>query len=214
MAFHGLIGRKIGMTQIFTDEGNALPVTVIEVTPNVITQLRTDETDGYTAIQVAHGERAEKNLTKPVLGHLKKAGAAPAARIKEFRVPAGEMAGYELGGTVGVDTLDGVVHVDVAGISKGRGFSGVMRRHNFAGCNTMTHGTHEYFRHGGSIGMGTFPGRVFKGKKMPGQYGNKRITVQNLKVVRIDAERNLVLLKGGVPGPRNGILEIRPAVKK
>lgn len=214
MAFHGMIGRKLGMTQIFSEDGTAVPVTVLEMAPNAITQVRTQDTDGYTAVQVAYGERKEKNLSKPELGHFKKAGVAPAAFVREFRVPAEELEGYEAGAQVTVETLEGVEHVDVAGTSKGSGFTGVMKRHNFAGCNTQTHGTHEYFRHGGSIGMGTFPGRVFKGKKMAGQHGNKRHTIQNLKVVRVDAERNLILVKGGVPGPRNGMIEVRPAVKK
>ncbi|MDE0881836.1 MAG: 50S ribosomal protein L3 [Myxococcota bacterium] len=214
MAFHGMIGRKLGMTQIFTDEGNAVAVTVLEMQPNAISQVRTEEVDGYNAIQLAFGSRKEKNLTKPVIGHLKKAGVAGAQRLREFRVPAGELEGYKAGGSIGVDVLEGVDHIDVAATSKGHGFTGVVVRHNFAGCNTMTHGTHEAFRHGGSIGMGTFPGRVFKGKKMAGQMGNKRVTVQSLKIIRIDTERNLVLVRGGVPGARNAVVEIRPAVKK
>ena len=214
MAFHGMIGRKLGMTQIFSEDGSALPVTVLEMGPNAITQVRTEETDGYTAIQLAFGERKEKNLNKPTIGHLKKAGVAPAAELCEFRVPSDELEGYEAGAQLTVEILEGVEHIDVSGTSKGHGFTGVMVRHNFAGCNTMTHGTHEAFRHGGSIGMGTYPGRVFKGKPMPGHMGNKRNTVQSLQVVRIDTERNLLLVKGGVPGPRNGVIEIRPAVKK
>ena len=209
-----MIGRKVGMTQVFTEDGNAVPVTVLEMGPNAITQIRTEETDGYAAIQVGFGTRAEKNLSKPVIGHLNKSGTAPCETLGEFRVPGDELEGYEAGASITVDALEGVSHIDLSAISKGRGFTGVMKRHNMAGCNTQTHGTHEYFRHGGSIGMGTFPGRVFKGKRMPGQYGAKRCTVQNLQVVRIDAERNLLLVKGGVPGPRNGTVEIRPAVKK
>jgi large subunit ribosomal protein L3 len=214
MAFHGMIGRKLGMTQMFTDEGNAVAVTVLEMQPNAISQIRTEEVDGYSAIQLTFGSRKEKNLTKPVIGHLNKAGVAGAQRLCEFRVPAGELEGYEAGGSVGVDVLEGIDHIDVSATSKGHGFTGVVVRHNFAGCNTMTHGTHEAFRHGGSIGMGTFPGRVFKGKKMAGQMGNKRVTVQSLKIMRIDSERNLVLVRGGVPGARNAVVEIRPAVKK
>ena len=208
MAFHGMIGRKLGMTQIFAEDGTAVPVTVLEMAPNAITQVRTQDTDGYTAIQVAYGERKEKNLTKPEIGHFKKAGVAPAAFVREFRVPAEELEGYEAGAQVTVETFEGVEHVDVAGTSKGSGFTGVMKRHNFAGCNTQTHGTHEYFRHGGSIGMGTFPGRVFKGKKMAGHLGDSKVTIQNLQVVKTDLDRGLIMIKGAVPGAKNSYITI------
>jgi large subunit ribosomal protein L3 len=214
MAFHGLLGRKVGMTQVFTDEGNAVGVTVLEMGPNPITQVRSEEVDGYCAVQVAYGSRKVKNLSKPVRGHLAKTELESAALLREFRVPSAEIDAYEAGSAITVAALEGVSLVDVTATSKGRGFTGVMKRHNMSGAATMTHGTHEAFRHGGSIGACAYPGRVWKGQRMAGQMGSKRVTIQNVEIVRVDTERNLVLVRGGVAGPRNGIVMLRPAVKK
>jgi large subunit ribosomal protein L3 len=215
----GLLGRKIGMTQLFNEEGDVVPVTVLEVGPNRVLQVkRQGGNDGYAALQLGFGAQKSQRLAKPLLGHFKKAGVSddvlPPRHVAEIRV-SDEVAGaYEAGQLLGAaDVFEVGAAVDVTGQSKGRGFSGVMRRHNFRGF-IRTHGTHEYFRHGGSIGTRLTPGMTLKGKKMPGQMGSKQTTVQNIQVVRVDAERNLVFLKGGVPGPKGGILKVRKAVKK
>lgn len=206
----GILAKKIGMTQIFED-GKFIPVTVVEVGPNFVLQKKTVENDGYTALQLGFDEKKEKNTTKPVMGIFKKAGVNPQRFVKELRVDSVE--GYELGQEIKVDVLAGVEFVDITGTSKGKGTSGVMKRHGFGG-NRASHGVSRNHRLGGSIGMSTWPGKVLKGKRMAGQYGNETVTVQNLKVVKVDAENNLLLIKGAVPGSKNSYIVVKPAVKK
>lgn len=198
------------MTQIFED-GKFIPVTVVEAGPNFVLQKKTVENDGYTALQLGFDEKKEKNTTKPVMGIFKKAGVNPQRFIKELRVDSVE--GYELGQEIKVDVLAGVEFVDITGTSKGKGTSGVMKRHGFGG-NRASHGVSRNHRLGGSIGMSTWPGKVLKGKRMAGQYGNETVTVQNLRVVKVDAENNLLLIKGAVPGSKNSYIVVKPAVKK
>ena len=206
----GILAKKIGMTQIFED-GKFIPVTVVEAGPNFVLQKKTVENDGYTALQLGFDEKKEKNTTKPVMGIFKKAGVNPQRFVKELRVDSVE--GYELGQEIKVDVIDGVEFVDITGTSKGKGTSGVMKRHGFGG-NRASHGVSRNHRLGGSIGMSTWPGKVLKGKRMAGQYGNETVTVQNLKVVKVDAENNLLLIKGAVPGSKNSYIVVKPAVKK
>lgn len=206
----GILAKKIGMTQIFED-GKFIPVTVVEAGPNFVLQKKTVENDGYTALQLGFDEKKEKNTTKPVMGIFKKAGVNPQRFVKELRVDSVE--GYELGQEIKVDVLAGVEFVDITGTSKGKGISGVMKRHGFGG-NRASHGVSRNHRLGGSIGMSTWPGKVLKGKRMAGQYGNETVTVQNLKVVKVDAENNLLLIKGAVPGSKNSYIVVKPAVKK
>ena len=198
------------MTQIFED-GKFIPVTVVEAGPNYVLQKKTVENDGYTALQLGFDEKREKNTTKPVMGIFKKAGVNPQRFVKEVKVDSVE--GYELGQKIKVDTFAEVEFVDITGTSKGKGTAGVMKRHGFGG-NRATHGVSRNHRLGGSIGMSSWPGKVLKGKRMAGQHGNATVTVQNLKVVKVDAENNLLLIKGAVPGAKNGYLVVRPAVKK
>lgn len=198
------------MTQIFED-GKFIPVTVVEAGPNYVLQKKTVENDGYTALQLGFDEKREKNTTKPVMGIFKKAGVNPQRFVKEVKVDSVE--GYELGQEIKVDTFADVEFVDITGTSKGKGTAGVMKRHGFGG-NRATHGVSRNHRLGGSIGMSSWPGKVLKGKRMAGQHGNATVTVQNLKVVKVDAENNLLLIKGAVPGAKNGYLVVRPAVKK
>ena len=206
----GILAKKIGMTQIFED-GKFIPVTVVEAGPNYVLQKKTVENDGYTALQLGFDEKREKNTTKPVMGIFKKAGVNPQRFVKEVKVDSVE--GYELGQEIKVDTFAEVEFVDITGTSKGKGTAGVMKRHGFGG-NRATHGVSRNHRLGGSIGMSSWPGKVLKGKRMAGQHGNATVTVQNLKVVKVDAENNLLLIKGAVPGAKNGYLVVRPAVKK
>lgn len=206
----GILAKKIGMTQIFED-GKFIPVTVVEAGPNFVLQKKTVENDGYTALQLGFDEKKEKNTTKPVMGIFKKAGVNPQRFVKELRVDSVE--GYELGQEIKVNVLAGVEFVDITGTSKGKGTSGVMKRHGFGG-NRASHGVSRNHRLGGSIGMSTWPGKVLKGKRMAGQYGNETVTVQNLKVVKVDAENNLLLIKGAVPGSKNSYIVVKPAVKK
>ena len=206
----GILAKKIGMTQIFED-GKFIPVTVVEAGPNFVLQKKTVENDGYTALQLGFDEKKEKNTTKPVMGIFKKAGVNPQRFVKELRVDSVE--GYELGQEIKVDVLAGVEFVDITGTSKGKGTSGVMKIHGFGG-NRASHGVSRNHRLGGSIGMSTWPGKVLKGKRMAGQYGNETVTVQNLKVVKVDAENNLLLIKGAVPGSKNSYIVVKPAVKK
>ena len=206
----GILAKKIGMTQIFED-GKFIPVTVVEAGPNFVLQKKTVENDGYTALHLGFDEKKEKNTTKPVMGIFKKAGVNPQRFVKELRVDSVE--GYELGQEIKVDVLAGVEFVDITGTSKGKGTSGVMKRHGFGG-NRASHGVSRNHRLGGSIGMSTWPGKVLKGKRMAGQYGNETVTVQNLKVVKVDAENNLLLIKGAVPGSKNSYIVVKPAVKK
>ncbi len=203
----GLLGTKLGMTQIFEEEsGLAIPVTVVQAGPCTITQIKTAETDGYTAIQIGYLEVKEKNLTKPELGHLKKVNASPLRHLKEYRVE--DVASYELGEAVKADIFNAGDLVDISGTSMGRGFAGYQKRHNFRR-GSMTHGSKNH-RLPGSTGAGTTPGRVYPGKKMAGQYGATKVTTRKLQVVRVDAERNLLLIKGAVPGKPGGLLNITP----
>lgn len=211
----GLLGRKLGMTQIYDEAGNVLGVTVVQVEPNTVLQVKTSATkDGYAALQLGIGAKKLGRTTKAELGHAKKAGLEAAPRlVQELRVPEAEAAKHSVGAQLVIGTFFATNdRVDVAGTSKGRGFSGVMKRHNFSGFK-RTHGAHEYKRHGGSIGTRLTPGMTFKGVKMPGQMGNERVTVQNLKIVKIDAERNLVYLRGGVPGADGASVLIRKTAK-
>ena len=206
----GILGKKIGMTQIFED-GKFVPVTVVEAGPNFVLQKKTSEKEGYAAIQLGFDEKKEKNTTKPMMGIFKKAGVKPLRFVKELRMDSVE--GYELGQEIKVDSLTEVEYVDITGTSKGKGTAGVMKRHNFSG-NRATHGVSRNHRLGGSIGQSSSPSKVLKGLKMAGQLGNAAVTVQNLKVVKVDVENNLMLIKGAVPGSKNGYLVIKPAVKK
>lgn len=205
----GVVGRKCGMTRVFTENGASIPVTVVEVTPNRVTQIKTGETDGYEAVQVTVGERRATRVTKPQSGHFAKAGVAAGRTVREFRVAAGELAA---GGEVTVGIFEAGQIVDVTGTSKGKGFAGVIKRWNFK-MQDATHGNSLSHRAPGSIGQNQSPGRVFKGKKMAGHMGAERVTVQNLEVVRVDAEKNLLLIRGAVPGAPGSDLIVRPAVK-
>ena len=207
----GLVGRKVGMTRVFSDDGVSTPVTVIEVEPNRISQIKTVETDGYTAIQVISGSRRASRVTKPMAGHYRKAGVEAGSGAWEFRVDS--VDDFELGSEIKVDLFEQGQLVDVAGISKGKGFQGGIKRHNYA-MQDATHGNSLSHRSNGSIGQNQTPGRVFKGKKMSGHMGAEKCTTQNLEVVRVDSERNLVLIKGAVPGSKSGIVIICPAVKQ
>ncbi len=208
-----LLCRKLGMTQVFEDSGEAIPVTVLEAGPNTVVQLKSESgADGYTAVQLGFGQRREALFNKPELGHFKKAGAEPTRYLAESRLTAEEAEGLELGQVIKVDLFEVGQRVDACGTSKGRGFTGVVRRHGFK-IKKRTHGTHEAFRHPGSIGAGAWPGRVFKGMKMPGQHGNARTTVLNLEVVRVDEDKNLLFVRGAVPGHRNGLVRVRAAIK-
>ncbi|HJL27155.1 MAG TPA: 50S ribosomal protein L3 [Polyangiaceae bacterium LLY-WYZ-15_(1-7)] len=210
----GLIGKKLGNTQIFTDSGEVRRVTVIEGGPCVVVGKRTPEKHGYTALQLGFGKKRTKGVNKPEGGFYTKLGIDAPKVVKEFRVAPEVAEKFEVGQQITVaDVFEAGQFVDVSGTSKGRGYTGVMKRHGFAGFKA-SHGAHEYQRHGGSIGMNMTPGRVFKGKKMAGQHGNKKITVLNLRVVKVLPEEGLVLVEGGVPGPRNGIVTVRTAVKK
>ncbi|MBX3252086.1 MAG: 50S ribosomal protein L3 [Myxococcales bacterium] len=210
----GLIGKKIGNSQVFTDDGEVRRVTVVEAGPCVVVGKRTADKHGYTALQLGFGKKRDKSVTKPVAGQFEKLGVAVPAVVQEIRVPAEVVDSYEVGQQISVaDVFSEGQFVDVAGTSKGHGFTGVMVRHNFSGYK-RTHGAHEYQRHGGSIGMNMTPGRVFKGKRMAGQHGNARVTVQNLKVTKVLPEEGLVLVEGSVPGPRGGIVTVRRAAKK
>ncbi|MFO1325248.1 MAG: 50S ribosomal protein L3 [Burkholderiales bacterium] len=208
----GLVGRKIGMTRVFTDDGAAVPVTVLDVGNNRVTQIKTPETDGYAAVQVTWGKRRASRVTKPAAGHLAKAGVEAGVVLKEFKVAADELAKFKAGDVVGVDTFAVGQLVDVTGTTKGRGFSGVIRRHNFSS-NRASHGNSRSHNTPGSISMAQDPGRVFPGKRMAGQYGNVTRTTQLLKVVRVDTERGLLLIKGCVPGADGGHIVILPSAK-
>ena len=208
----GLVGRKAGMTRIFTEDGVSIPVTVLEVDPNRITQLKTLETDGYRAVQVTTGSRRPSRVSKPAAGHFAKAGVEAGRGLWEFRLADGEGEDLQPGSTIGVDIFETGQKVDVIGTSSGKGFAGVVKRHNFR-TQDATHGNSLSHRAPGGIGMGQFPGHVLKGKKMAGHMGNARTTNQNLEIVRVDAERNLILVKGSVPGAKGGDLIVKPSVK-
>ena len=208
----GLVGRKIGMTRIFTDDGAAVPVTVLDVANNRVTQIKTQEIDGYSAIQVAYGKRRASRVTKPMAGHLAKAGVESGVVLKEFKVPADDLAKFKAGDVVGADTFAVGQMVDVTGTSKGKGFSGAIKRHHFSS-NRASHGNSRSHNAPGSIGMAQDPGRVFPGKRMAGQLGNVTRTTQLLKVIRVDTERGLLLVKGCVPGADGGEIVVLPSVK-
>ncbi len=208
----GLIGRKVGMTRIFTEDGVSIPVTVIEVAGNRVTQVKTLETDGYRALQVTTGTKKANRITKPDAGHFAKSGVEAGRGLWELRLADGEGEGIEVGAELNVGIFADVAKVDVTGQSKGKGFQGGVKRWNFRS-QDMTHGNSLSHRSNGSIGQNQTPGRVFKGKKMSGHMGAERVTTQNLDVVRVDVERNLLLVKGAVPGATNGDLIIKPAVK-
>jgi len=208
----GVIGRKAGMTRIFTEEGASIPVTVIEVEPNRITQIKSDETDGYRAVQVTVGSRKASRVNKAAAGHFAKAGVEAGRGLWESRLDDGEGDDLEVGGEIKVDIFENGQIIDVTGTSIGKGYGGVIKRHNFH-MQDATHGNSISHRAPGSIGQNQTPGRVFKGKKMAGHLGNVRRTNQNLEVVRVDSDRNLLLVKGAVPGSKGGDVYIRPAVK-
>lgn len=208
----GVIGRKCGMTRIFTSDGNSVPVTVIQVEPNRITQIRTPEVDGYRAVQVATGTRRPSRVTKPEAGHYAKNSVAAGRTLCEFRLAEGEGEGLASGAEIKADIFQAGQMVDVTGTTIGRGFAGTVKRHHFT-MGDATHGNSLSHRAPGSIGQRQSPGRVFKGKRMAGHMGNVQRTVQNLELVRVDAERNLLLVKGAVPGAKGGDVIVRPAVK-
>lgn len=203
----GILGKKLGMTQVFDEAGNAIPVTVVQAGPCVVTQIKTSDTDGYAAIQLGFDEVTEKALNKPEVGHLARSGSAPLRHLREYRVDAAD--GFELGQAVTADTFTQGQLVDVTGKSMGRGFAGYQKRHNFRR-GPMAHGSKNH-RAPGSTGAGTTPGRVYPGKRMAGQMGNARVTIRKLEVVRVDGDRNLLLIKGAIPGKPGGLLSIAPA---
>ena len=210
----GIYGRKLGMTQYFAEDGNVVRVSVIEAGPVTVVGKRTKEKDGYSALIVGLGERKEKHTSKPRAGIFKKAGVTPQRTVREIRGSEEFVAKYEVGGTMKLDELfKPGQFVDAQGKTRGRGFTGVIRRWSFAG-GVASHGTHEYFRHGGSIGTNMTPGRTLPNLRMPGQYGNETVSVQNLKIAKVDAEKHLLLIIGGTPGAKNGLLLVRHAVKK
>ena len=200
----GLIGRKVGMTQVFNDQGKAVPVTVLEVGPCTVTELRTEERDGYKAVQLGFGTQKESRMARPFLGQFKKRNLTPSRMVREFRVE--DLEGLEVGQSLKVDMFEQGAHVDVIGVTKGRGFAGVVKRHGFTG-GKATHGTTTH-KQPGSIGASAFPSRVIKGKRLPGRMGTARYSAKNLEVVRVDAEQNVLLVKGAVPGPTRGLVLI------
>lgn len=208
----GLIGRKAGMTRVFTDAGESIPVTVIEALPNRVTQVKAAEGDGYRAVQVAFGERRASRVTRPLAGHYAKAKVAPGQSLVEFRLADGEGAELAPGAELKVDMFAAGQVVDVTGTTLGKGFAGTIKRHNFAG-GPASHGASVFHRAPGSIGQRQTPGRVFPGKRMSGHLGNVRRTIENLKVVEVDAERNLLLIRGAIPGSPGGQVIVRPSVK-
>ncbi len=207
-----LLCRKIGMTQIFEESGEAIPVTVLEASPNLVIQKKSAEKDGYTALQLGFGDRRPSSVDKAQQGHFQKAGVAPKRYLAESRISTEDAEGYEVGQEIKVEVFEKGQRVDVTGTSKGRGTAGVVKRHGMA-VMRRTHGTHESHRHAGAIGAGSYPGRVFKGMKMAGRMGNARTTTINLEVARVDAERGLLFVSGAVPGHNNAIVRVRPSVK-
>jgi len=208
----GLIGRKVGMTRLFTEDGASVPVTVLEVVPNRVTQIKTVETDGYTGLQVAYGERRASRINSALTGHYAKSGSVPGAGIQEFSVTDDVLANYTAGANITVDIFQAGQLVDVTGTSLGKGFAGAIKRHHFSS-NRASHGNSRSHNVPGSIGMAQDPGRVFPGKRMPGHLGAVKVTTQNLEIVRVDTERNLLLIKGAIPGSKGGDVVVRPAVK-
>ena len=207
----GLLGTKLGMTQVWDDNNLVVPVTVVEATTNIVTQIRRPETDGYNAIQVGYGEIEGRKVTKPAAGHFAKAGVTPRRHVVEIRTA--DAAAYTVGQELGVETFAAGEEIDVTGTSKGKGFAGVMKRHGFHGVSA-SHGAHRNHRKPGSIGACATPGRVFKGTRMAGRMGNDTVTTQNLTVHAVDADKGLILIKGAIPGPKNGLVVLRSAAKK
>ena len=208
----GLVGRKVGMTRIFTDDGDSLPVTVLDVSDNRVTQIKTPGTDGYSAVQVTFGRRRASRVNKPLAGHLSKAGVESGHVFREFRVPEAVLADLKVGAKIGVDIFKVGQRVDVTGTSKGKGFTGVIKRHNFGG-NRASHGNSVSHRSPGSIGQNQDPGRVFPGKRMAGHLGDVKCTVQSLEIVRIDPERQFLMVKGAVPGSKQHDVVVHPTAK-
>ena len=202
----GLIGKKIGMTSLYDNSGKNIPCTIIQAGPCVVTQLKTDEVDGYSAVQLSFDEQKEKRMTKALAGHFQKAKTTPKRKLVEFEIPEGEI---NLGDTITVDTLEEGSFVTLTGTSKGKGFQGVVKRHGFKGVNDATHGQHNRQRHPGSIGAASYPARVFKGMKMAGRMGGEKVKVENLRVLKVVAEKNLLVVKGCVPGHKNSYVIIR-----
>ncbi len=210
MANKAIVGEKVGMTQVWDDDNNIVPVTVVKVSPCRVVQIKSPESDGYSALQVTYGNKSADKLNQPMAGHYAKAGVAPGVKLVELRLE--DVSEFEVGQEIGVDTLEAGELIDVTAVSKGKGFAGVMKRHNFAG-QRASHGAHRVHRMPGAIGQCATPARVFKGMKMAGRMGNEKVTTQNLTVVRADAERALLLVKGSVPGPKGGTVVIRDAAK-
>jgi large subunit ribosomal protein L3 len=210
MATRAIVGEKVGMTQIWDDDNRVVPVTVLRVQPCRVVQVKTSENDGYSALQVTFGNRKASKLTKPVRGHYQKASVDPGNKLVELRLD--DVSGYEIGQEIGVDILEPGELVDVTSVSKGKGFSGVMKRHGFSGLGA-SHGAHRVHRAPGAIGACATPSRVFRGTRMAGRSGGQRTTTLNLTVVQADAERDLLLVKGSVPGPNGGVVLVRDAVK-
>jgi large subunit ribosomal protein L3 len=208
----GLVGRKVGMTRIFTADGDSIPVTVLDVSDNRVAQIKTVETDGYTAVQVAFGTRRPSRVTKPLAGHLAKAGVQAGEILKEFKIDAAKAAELSAGAVIGVDLFEVGQKIDVQGVSIGKGYAGTIKRYNFAS-GRASHGNSRSHNVPGSIGMAQDPGRVFPGKRMTGHMGDETVTVQNLEIARIDADRKLLLVKGAVPGAKGGKVFVTPAVK-
>ncbi|AKE40545.1 50S ribosomal protein L3 [Corynebacterium kutscheri] len=206
----GILGTKLGMTQVFDEDNRVVPVTVVEAGPCVVTQIRTPEIDGYSAIQIAYGEIDPRKANKPATGHFQKAGVTPRRHVAEIRMD--DTSAYEVGQDVTAEIFEGITFVDVTGTSKGKGFAGGMKRHGFAG-QGASHGNQAAHRRVGGIGACATPGRIFKGKRMAGRMGSDRVTTQNLKIQKIDADANLILIKGAIPGNRGGIVTVKTAVK-
>lgn len=205
-----LLGRKLGMTQVWDENGRVVPLTVVQVGTNVVTQVRTEERDGYSAVQLGFEDIDPRRVTKPLLGHFEKAGVSPKRHLAEFRT--NDAAEYALGQELDAATFEAGSKVDVSGNTKGKGFAGVMKRHGFAGA-PASHGAHKIHRKPGSIGACATPGRIFKGQRMAGRMGNERRTIQNLTVQGVDTDKGLLLIKGAVPGPKNAVVMVRTAVK-
>ena len=210
MTAKAIVGEKVGMTQVWDDQNRAIPVTVVRVSPARVVQVKTPEKEGYSALQVTWGARRASTMTKPEIGHYEKAGVEPGKKLVELRID--DVTGYTIGQEILADTFEKGEMIDATAVSKGKGFAGGMKRHNFGG-QGASHGNHKHHRAPGSIGACSTPGRVFKGQKMAGRYGGGQVTTTNLEVVGVDVERNLVLVKGAVPGPRGGVVVLRTSVK-
>ena len=211
----GLMGKKIGMSQIFDQEGNLVPVTVLEMGPNTVVQVKRDDgPDGYNAVKLGYGDVKPERMNRPDLGVFRKAGVDPTKHLREFRVDSDELADISVGDTLDVGMFERGSNLDVTGTSKGRGYQGVVKRHGFKGAKEMTHGTHEYKRHAGSIGCSAWPARVIKGKKMAGQMGSVRVTTRAVRIEAIYPDQNLLLVRGSIPGAKNGLVMVQPSTKQ